>query len=92
MSELDAICKEAVEWRRAIHGHPETGFEEIATSDSKLLAAYGNGNFSFIGNTPPGTHPGPNLHNPSYDFNDDALPFGVRYWIKLAEQRLAKSA
>lgn len=67
---------------------PVMGAEDFA----KLLAACGNGNFSFIGNTPPGTQPSPNLHNPSYDFNDDALPFGVRYWIKLAEQRLPKSA
>jgi amidohydrolase len=25
------------------------------------------------------------LHNPHYDFNDDALPFGVQYWVSLAE-------
>ncbi len=29
------------------------------------------------------------LHNPSYDFNDDAIAYGVSYWVKLAEQRLA---
>ncbi len=30
------------------------------------------------------------LHNPSYDFNDDIIPLGVSYWVKLAEQWLAK--
>lgn len=25
------------------------------------------------------------LHSPRYDFNDAALPHGVRYWVKLAE-------
>jgi hippurate hydrolase len=28
---------------------------------------------------------GPGLHNPGYNFNDDAIPFGVSYWVKLAE-------
>ncbi len=26
-----------------------------------------------------------NLHNPSYDFNDDLLPIGATYWVRLAE-------
>ena len=25
------------------------------------------------------------LHNPSYDFNDDLLPLGASYWVRLAE-------
>ena len=29
------------------------------------------------------------LHNPSYDFNDEAISYGISYWVKLAEQRLA---
>jgi amidohydrolase len=29
-----------------------------------------------------------NLHNPSYDFNDDLLPLGATYWVKLAETYL----
>ena len=31
----------------------------------------------------------PNVHNPHYDFNDDALPIGASYWVTLAEQQLA---
>ncbi len=29
------------------------------------------------------------LHNPSYDFNDDLIPLGGTYWVKLAESWLA---
>jgi hippurate hydrolase len=29
------------------------------------------------------------LHNPSYDFNDELLPLGATYWVRLAEQWLA---
>ncbi|MCB2016567.1 MAG: amidohydrolase [Hydrogenophaga sp.] len=30
------------------------------------------------------------LHNPSYDFNDDLIPLGATYWVRLAEQWLAQ--
>ena len=30
-----------------------------------------------------------NLHNPSYDFNDDLLPIGATYWVRLAERFLS---
>ena len=42
------------------------------------------GAFIFIGNGPSA-----GLHNPAYDFNDEAIPFGVSYWVKLAETALA---
>lgn len=29
------------------------------------------------------------LHNPSYDFNDQLLPLGATYWVRLTEQWLA---
>ncbi|MBL0374906.1 amidohydrolase [Rhizobium sp. KVB221] len=45
------------------------------------------GNFIFIGN---GDTAG--LHNPGYDFNDEIIPFGVSYWVRLAETRLASLA
>ncbi len=32
------------------------------------------------------------LHNPSYDFNDDLIPLGATYWVRLAEAWLAKDA
>ncbi len=30
-----------------------------------------------------------NLHNPSYDFNDDLLPLGATYWVRLVEAFLS---
>lgn len=42
------------------------------------------GAFVFMGN---GDTAG--LHHPAYDFNDDAIPHGVSYWVKLVETRLA---
>ncbi|THK35226.1 amidohydrolase [Ensifer sp. MPMI2T] len=42
------------------------------------------GAFIFMGN---GDTAG--LHHPAYDFNDEAIPHGISYWVKLAETRLA---
>lgn len=41
------------------------------------------GAFIFIGN---GDTAG--LHHPAYDFNDEAIPHGISYWVKLAENAL----
>jgi hippurate hydrolase len=30
------------------------------------------------------------LHNPAYDFNDEAMAAGISYWVRLAEQRLPR--
>jgi hippurate hydrolase len=32
------------------------------------------------------------LHNPSYDFNDQLLPLGATYWVRLAETWLSKKS
>jgi amidohydrolase len=32
------------------------------------------------------------LHNPSYDFNDDLIPLGATYWVRLAEEWLGREA
>ena len=32
------------------------------------------------------------LHNPSYDFNDDLIPLGATYWVRLAEAWLKAQA
>ncbi|TIO07802.1 MAG: amidohydrolase, partial [Mesorhizobium sp.] len=31
----------------------------------------------------------PGLHNPAYDFDDEAIPYGVGYWVTLVEKILA---
>lgn len=30
------------------------------------------------------------VHNPGYDFNDDILPLGASYWVRLVEAKLAR--
>jgi metal-dependent amidase/aminoacylase/carboxypeptidase family protein len=30
------------------------------------------------------------IHNASYDFNDDLIPLGATYWVRLAEAWLAR--
>ena len=42
------------------------------------------GAFIFVGNGASA-----NLHHPAYDFNDEVIPHGVTYWVKLAETALA---
>ena len=32
------------------------------------------------------------LHNPSYDFNDDLIPLGATFWVRLTESWLAQGA
>lgn len=57
---------------------PTMGGEDFAYFLQKCPGAYialGQGR----GDTSPG------LHNPHYDFNDDVLPIGAAYWVKLAE-------
>jgi hippurate hydrolase len=47
------------------------------------------GCYVWLGNGP-GTG-GCTLHNPHYDFNDDILPLGVSYWVKLVETALPRA-
>jgi amidohydrolase/hippurate hydrolase len=58
--------------------HGERGFRVHAEREAGLLrlARRGRG---------PDT---PNVHNPHYDFNDDALPIGTSYWVTLVGQQL----
>jgi hippurate hydrolase len=42
------------------------------------------GAFIFVGNGDTA-----NLHHPAYDFNDEVIPHGVSYWVRLAESALA---
>jgi hippurate hydrolase len=56
----------------------------MAGEDFSYMLEARPGAFIFIGN---GDSAG--LHHPAYDFNDEAIPYGVSYWVKLAEQALA---
>jgi amidohydrolase len=74
------------------HVEPTMGAEDFAFMLQEKAGCY-----VFIGNGE-GDHRsaghglGPcNLHNPSYDFNDELLPIGATYWVRLAETFLANA-
>ncbi|MES2040146.1 MAG: M20 aminoacylase family protein [Pseudomonadota bacterium] len=70
----------------------------MGAEDFSFMLQAKPGCYAFLGNGD-GAHRdmghglGPcNLHNPSYDFNDDLLPIGATYWVRLAEAYLKKTA
>ncbi|TIT15072.1 MAG: amidohydrolase [Mesorhizobium sp.] len=76
-SDVAAVIAGDAHVHRAIQ--PVMGGEDF----SYMLEAR-PGAFIFIGN---GDTAG--LHNPAYDFNDEVIPHGMSYWVKLAETALA---
>ncbi|MGS1094871.1 M20 aminoacylase family protein [Aquamicrobium terrae] len=56
----------------------------MAGEDFSYMLEARPGAFIFLGN---GDSAG--LHHPAYDFNDEAIPHGVSYWVRLAETALA---
>jgi len=63
----------------------EAAAPHTASEDFARFLAQVPGCFAFIGN---GEASRP-LHNPGYDFNDDALPDGTRFLVRIARDRLA---
>jgi amidohydrolase len=60
----------------------------MAAEDFACFLEQKPGAYIWIGN---GTaEAGGMLHNPHYDFNDEVLPLGASYWVRLAESVLAK--
>ncbi|UXN62454.1 M20 aminoacylase family protein [Phyllobacterium zundukense] len=59
----------------------------MAGEDFSYMLEARPGAFIFIGNGESAS-----LHNPSYDFNDDAIPHGISYWVQLAESALPPSS
>ena len=57
----------------------------MAGEDFSYMLNERPGAYVFIGN---GETAG--LHNPRYDFSDDAIAFGASYWVRLAERALAE--
>jgi hippurate hydrolase len=48
------------------------------------------GAYGFIGNGP-GGKPGVNLHNAAYDFNDDILGLGAKFWDRMVRRWFERS-
>lgn len=73
---------------------PTLGAEDFAYMLQACPGAYcfiANGDGAHRGKYEGGGHDaGPcTLHNPHYDFNDDLIPLGGTYWVRLAEEWLA---
>ncbi|MEL0285789.1 MAG: M20/M25/M40 family metallo-hydrolase, partial [Paracoccaceae bacterium] len=69
--------------------------EEIAgqgNADANQGLEMGAEDFSYMLNERPGAYlflgigEGPGLHNPNYDFNDAAAPFGASFFARLVEK------
>jgi hippurate hydrolase len=73
------VAKEIAGDNKVYETPPMMGAEDF----SYMLEAR-PGAFIFCGN---GDTAG--LHHPAYNFNDDAIPFGTSYWVKLVENTLA---
>ena len=60
----------------------------------ELVPMMGAEDFSFMLNERPGAFiwvgngPSAGLHHPEYNFNDEAIPFGTSYWVRLVETAL----
>jgi amidohydrolase len=84
--ETDFAAKTA----RSVAGNDAVN-EEVAPmmagEDFSYMLEARPGAFIFIGNGESAS-----LHNPSYDFNDDAIPHGISYWVQLAESALPPSS
>jgi hippurate hydrolase len=74
-----------------------TALVGAANVDADPMPAMASEDFAFMLQAKPGCYiwlgggrgpDTPGLHNPYYDFNDDALQIGASYWVTLAEQQL----
>ncbi len=61
----------------------------MASEDFSYMLEHRPGAYIQIGNGE-GAVGGCEVHNPGYDFNDAALPFGASLYARLAERKLAR--
>ncbi|MFN3883464.1 MAG: M20 aminoacylase family protein [Rhodocyclaceae bacterium] len=87
-AEPTAICREVacqIVGGEHVFTHlkPSMGAEDFA-----YLSRVVPGCYVWLGNGP--GEGGCMLHSPHYDFNDDIIATGIRYWVRLIEAALAK--
>ncbi len=63
--------------------HPDIS-PVMGAEDFSFMLEARRGAFIFLG-----TGDSAGLHHPAYDFNDEALPYGMSYWVELIETALA---
>ncbi|MEJ8573903.1 M20 aminoacylase family protein [Microbaculum marinum] len=69
-----------------------TGAPKMGAEDFSYMLEERPGCYIWLGNGMPGEKGGANVHTPQYDFNDDAIPYGVGFWASLVETVLPKAA
>jgi amidohydrolase len=74
-----AVAAEVVGGERVEKNTPPV----MGAEDFSFMLEARPGAFIFVGN---GDSAG--LHHPAYDFNDEVIPIGTSYWVKLAETAL----
>ncbi len=86
------VTARALKAARAVCGSKVvTDFEpSTAGDDFAFLSEATPGAYVWLGNGP--AIDGALHHNTAYDFNDDAIPTGVAFWVALVEQELAPTA
>ena len=60
----------------------------MASEDFSYMLNERPGAYIFVGNG--AGEGGCEVHNPGYDFNDQALPFGAAYFVNVVEKKLAR--
>lgn len=60
----------------------------MGSEDFGWMLQVKQGNYAWLGT---GGETSCLLHNPRYDFNDEAIPLGASYWVQLAREFLAQS-
>jgi hippurate hydrolase len=89
----DADCTAtAIATARAIVGEAqvETAMMPVTGSeDFSFMLEQRPGNYIMLGNGVAADGSFSSVHTPTYDFNDKALPLGVRYFVELAQRELA---
>ncbi|WP_150790252.1 M20 aminoacylase family protein [Pandoraea iniqua] len=79
-----ALCEQVI---RETFGDAATHADvppNMTSEDFGFMLEAKPGAYVLIGNAPRG-ETGVGLHHPAYDFNDDILNDGVRYWVALAQ-------
>lgn len=74
-----AVAREGLPGRVDVVEQPTMGGEDFSYYGRHVPAC-----FFFLGLKPEGVERYPSLHQPDFDFNDDALPTGIEMFVRLA--------
>jgi len=86
---VNSVAETAVALQAALavvgeHGVDRQPTHSLGSEDFAFMLNVRPGAFIWVGN---GDSAG--LHHPKYNFNDDVIPLGTSYWVKLVETALA---